>query len=115
MNKNNIELKLINNNIDLNSINAIQLISFIMEEIETVKDLKGQQKKDAVISILQEFIMNDDNVFIKSNNPTIIISIHNLLDNQIATDIIDTIVLCANGAIKINEKIKDNCFCFFKK
>jgi hypothetical protein len=115
MNKNNIELKLINNNIDLNSINAIQLISFIMEEIETVKDLKGQQKKDAVISILQEFIMNDDNVFIKSNNPTIIISIHNLLDNQIATDIIDTIVLCANGAIKINEKIKANCFCFFKK
>ena len=115
MNKNNIELKLINNNIDLNSINAIQLISFIMEEIETVKDLKGQQKKDAVISILQEFIMNNDNVFIKSNNPTIIISIHNLLDNQIATDIIDTIVLCANGAIKINEKIKANCFCFLKK
>ena len=115
MNKNNIELKLINNNIDLNSINAIQLISFIMEEIETVKDLKGQQKKDAVISILQEFIMNNDNVFIKSNNSTIIISIHNLLDNQIATDIIDTIVLCANGAIKINEKIKANCFCFLKK
>jgi hypothetical protein len=115
MNKNNIELKLVNNNIDLNSINAIQLISFIMEEIETIKTLKGQQKKDVVISILHEFIMNDDNIFVKGNNPNIIISINNLLDTRIASDIIDTIVACADGAIKINEKIKANCFCFSKK
>jgi Flp pilus assembly CpaF family ATPase len=105
MNKNNIELKLVNNNIDLNSINAIQLISFIMEEIETIKNLKGQQKKDVVISILHEFIMNDDNIFVKGNNPNIIISINNLLDTRIASDIIDTIVACADCAIKINEKI----------
>ena len=45
MNKNNIELKLVNNNVDLNSINAIQLISFIMEEIELLKHLKGNEKK----------------------------------------------------------------------
>ena len=33
MNKNNIELKLVNNNVDLNSINAIQLISFIPSSV----------------------------------------------------------------------------------
>ena len=115
MNKNNIELKLITNNIDLNSINAIQLITFIMEEIEKIKNLNGQQKKELVINILKEFIMDDDNVFIKGTNLNIIISINNLLDSEIVFDIIDTIVLCANGAVKINQKIKANCFCYSKK
>lgn len=114
MNKNNIELKLINNNVDLKSINAIQLISFVMEEIETIKDINGKQKKLLVISILHEFT-NDDNIFSKADNIAITTAINNLLDTQIASDIIDTIVACADGAIKINEKIKASCFCFSKK
>lgn len=115
MNKNNIELKLVNNNIDLNVINSIQLITFIMEEIELLKHLKGNEKKDLVINILKEFIDNNDNIFIKANNQNIIIAITNLLNTNIALDIIDTIVACADGAIKINNEIKSSCFCLPKK
>ena len=115
MNKNNIELKLVNNNIDLNVINSIQLINFIMEEIELLKHLKGNEKKNLVINILKEFIDNNDNIFIKANNQNIIIAITNLLNTNIALDIIDTIVACADGAIKINNEIKSSCFCLPKK
>ena len=115
MDKNNIELKLIKHNIDLNSINSIQLITFIMEEIELLKHLKGNEKKELVINILKEFINNNDNVFIKANNQNIIIAITSLLNTNIALDIIDTIVLCADGAIKINNEIKSSCFCLPKK
>jgi Flp pilus assembly CpaF family ATPase len=115
MDKNNIELKLINNNTDLNIINSIQLITFIMEEIELLKHLKGNEKKELVINILKEFINNNDNIFIKANNQNIIIAINNLLNTNIALDIIDTIVECADGAIQINNKIKSNCFCLTKK
>lgn len=115
MNKNNIELKLVNNNIDLNVINSIQLITFIMEEIELLKHLKGNEKKNLVINILKEFIDNNDNIFIKANNQNIIIAITNLLNTNIALDIIDTIVACADGAIKINNEIKSSCFCLPKK
>ena len=115
MDKNNIELKLVNNNIDLNVINSIQLITFIMEEIELLKHLKGNEKKELVINILKEFINNNDNVFIKANNQNIIIAITSLLNTNIALDIIDTIVLCADGAIKINNEIKSSCFCLPKK
>jgi len=115
MDKDNIELKLINLSIDLNSINSIQLITFIMEEVELLKTLKGADKKVVVINILNEFIKDDNNVFIKANNQNIIIALNKLLESQIVLDIIDTIVACADGAIKINDKIKTNCFCFSKK
>jgi hypothetical protein len=115
MDKDNIELKLINHSIDLNSINSIQLITFIMEEVELLKTLKGADKKVVVINILNEFIKDDNNVFIKANNQNIIIAINKLLESQIVLDIIDTIVACADGAIKINDKIKTSCFCFSKK
>jgi len=115
MDKDNIEVKLINHSIDLNSINSIQLITFIMEEVELLKTLKGADKKVVVINILLEFIKDDNNVFIKANNQNIIIALNKLLESQIVLDIIDTIVACADGAIKINDKIKTNCFCFSKK
>ena len=115
MDKNNIEIKLIKHNIDLNSINSIQLITFIMEEIELLKHLKGNEKKELVINILKEFIDNNDNVFTKSNNQNIIISITSLINSDIILDIIDTIVACAAGAIKINNEIKSKCFCLTKK
>ena len=115
MDKNNIEIKLIKHNIDLNSINSIQLITFIMEEIELLKHLKGNEKKELVINILKEFIDNNDNVFIKANNQNIIIAVSHLLNTNIALDIIDTIVACADGAIKINNEIKASCFCLSKK
>ena len=86
-----------------------------MEEIELLSHLKGNEKKSLVISLLHEFINNDDNIFIKGNNPNIITTLTNLLDSNIVLDIIDTIVACASGTLKINDKIKASCFCFSKK
>ena len=36
---------------------------------------------------------------------------YGLLESNIISDIIDTIVLCVDGVVKINNKIKSNC-CF---
>ena len=47
MNKNNIELKIIEKGIDMNIIKPIDLLNFIILEVEELKELKkkGAQKK----------------------------------------------------------------------
>lgn len=111
MDKNHIENYIIINNIDITSLSSMQLITIIMEQVETIKDLKGNDKKNFVINLLKEIINNDDNIFIKSNNLNLIVNINQLLDSNIISDIIDTIILCVDGVVKINNKIKSNC-CF---
>lgn len=44
-NKEIIEMRIINKNIDISSMSAIELITFIMEEIELIKDIEGKTKK----------------------------------------------------------------------
>lgn len=109
MDKNHIENHIISNNIDIASLSSMQLITLIMEQVETIKGLKGNEKKDYVIKLLNEFITTDDNIFVKSNNLNIIINLTHLLDSKIINDIIDTIVLCVDGVVKINNKIKSSC------
>jgi len=111
MDKNHIENYIINNNIDICSLSSLQLITIIMEQVETVKNIKGDQKKQFVINLLTEIISSNDNIFAKSNNLNLIININKLLESNIVSDIIDTIVLCVDGVVKINNKIKSNC-CF---
>ena len=68
-----IENVLVINNIDSSAINVMQFITLIMEEVEKDTSLNdGNQKKNKVISILQEFANNDTNIFIKCNNKIII-------------------------------------------
>lgn len=114
MDKNYIENHIINNNIDISSLSSIKLITILMEQMEKIKDITGPEKKKYVIQLLNEFINNDDNIFIESNNLNLIINIKLLLDSKVIDDIIDTVVLCVDGAIDINNKIKNNC-CFPKK
>lgn len=114
MDKNYIENHIISNNIDISTLSSIKLITILMEQIETIKGIIGSEKKKNVIQLLNDFINNDDNIFIKSNNLNLIINIKLLLDSKVIDDIIDTIVLCVDGAIQINKKIKSNC-CFPKK
>jgi hypothetical protein len=111
-----IENVLVINNIDSSAINVMQFITLIMEEVEKDTSLNdGNQKKNKVISILQEFANNDTNIFIKCNNKIIIDNITTILNNELISDIIDNIVLCADGAIKINKAIKNGCFCCINK
>jgi hypothetical protein len=111
MDKNHIENYIVINNIDISSLSSMQLITIIMEQVETIKELKGNDKKQYVIKLLKGIIDTDDNIFVKSNNLNLIININQLLESNIVTDIIDTIVLCVDGVVKINNKIKSNC-CF---
>lgn len=114
MDKNYIENHIITNNINISTLSSIKLITILMEQIETIKGITGPEKKKYVIQLLNDFINNDDNIFIKSNNLNLIINIKLLLDSNVIDDVIDTIVLCVDGAIQINNKIKSNC-CFPKK
>jgi len=111
MDKNFIENYIICNNIDLSSLSSMQLITIIMEQVETVKGLKGNEKKTFVINLLYDFINTDDanNIFVKCNNQNLLINIQHLLNTNIISDIIDTIVLCVDGVVKINNKIKSKC------
>ena len=115
MDKNHIENYLVINNIDISSLSSTKLIIIIMEQVETIKNLPGPEKKAFVIKILTSIISNDDNIFVKSNNLNIIININQLLESNLISDFIDTIVLCVDGVVKINNKIKSNCYCFTSK
>lgn len=114
MDKNYIEKHIINNNIDISTLSSIKLITIIMEQIETIKSINGEEKKKYVIRILNDFINTDDNIFIKANNNNLIINIKLLLDSKVVSDIIDTVVLCVDGAVNINNQIKSGC-CIPKK
>lgn len=110
-NKHLIETKIINNNFEITTMNALQLIAFIMEDIELIKNIKGKDKKDLVISILTDITKTNDNIFNMASNTEIIKNITYLLESNIIGDIIDSLVSCANGLVKLNTPIKKSC-CF---
>lgn len=114
MDKEVIQLKLINNNIDISSLTSMQFITLLMEEAEKLNDLSGNDKKFIVIKTINDFLSNNDNIFITSNNNNIITSLNTIINNDIISDIIDTIVLCTTNVVKINNKIKSKCFCLSK-
>jgi hypothetical protein len=104
----NIELRIVNN-IDMS---VMELIRIIMEEVEKDITLKGGEKKGKVIDIINEFLTNDNNIFIKNNNLAIINNLVNLNTNGMISDVIENIIICSSGVVKINKAIKRNCFCF---
>lgn len=113
MNKTAIETKLTTKDYDLTSSNPVQLITFIMEEIELLSNMTGSQKKALVLEIIKDFINSDNNIFIINNNNDIINHLIKLIETQIASDIIDMIVKCADGNININ--IRNPSCCLPKK
>ncbi len=111
MDKNYIENYIIQNNIDISALSSIQLITILMEQVETIKGLKGADKKNYVIRLLNELIGSDDNLFIKTNNLTLILNTSKLLESNMIGDIIDTIISCINGDVNLKSNIKKAC-CF---
>lgn len=111
MDKNYIENYIIQNNIDISALSSIQLITILMEQVETIKGLKGADKKNYVIRLLNELIGSDDNLFIKTNNLTLILNTSKLLETNMIGDIIDTIISCINGDVNLKSNIKKAC-CF---
>lgn len=114
MNKNNIELKIIEKEISITSITTLDLINFIILEVENVKELykKGADKKQLVLDIIEDFIRDADNIFCKANNHEIIYSLLNLKNTKLIEEIVDNIIYCANGNLKLkSNKKKFLCFC----
>lgn len=113
MNKNNIELAIIQKDIVITEIKTIDLINFIIMEVENVKELykKGEQKRQLVLDIVNDFIIDADNIFCKANNHDIIYSLLNLQNNKLIGEIVDNIVFCANGKLDLNLKKKNKFFC----
>lgn len=113
MNKNNIELAIIQKDITITTITTIDLINFIILEVENVKELykKGEQKKQLVLDIIEDFIRDADNIFCKANHHEIIYSLLNLQNSKIISEIIDNIIYCANGNLNIKSNKKKKFFC----
>ena len=113
MNKNNIELAIIQKDITINNISTIDLINFIILEVENVKELykKGVEKKQLVLDIIEDFIRDADNIFCKANHHEIIYSLLNLQNTKLIGEIIDNIIYCANGKLDLNLKKKNKFFC----
>ena len=114
MNKNNIELAIIEKEIIISNITTRDLINFIILEVENVKELhkKGSDKKHLVLDIIDDFIRDADNIFCKANNHDIIYSLLNLKNCKLISEIIDNIIYCANGKLDLNiKKKKFFCLC----
>lgn len=113
MNKNNIELAIIQKEITINNITTIDLINFIILEVENVKELskKGAEKKQLVLDIIEDFIRDADNIFCKANHHEIIYSLLNLQNTKIIGELIDNIIYCANGNLILNSNKKKKFFC----
>jgi hypothetical protein len=118
MNKNNIELKIIDKKIDINTISTFDLINFIIQEVEEIKELdkKGPEKKQLVINLIEDFVVDENNIFCKSGNLNIIYSLITLKNTNMIGEIIDNIIYCANGKLNldlISKSKKKKCFCLF--
>ena len=114
MNKNNIELAIIEKEIIISNITTIDLINFIILEVENVKELykKGSDKKQLVLDIIDDFIRDADNIFCKANNHDVIYSLLNLKNCKLISEIIDNIIYCTTGKLDLNiKKKKFFCLC----
>jgi len=118
MNKNNIELKIIEKSIDINTVTTFDLINFIIQEVEEIKLLKkkGPEKKQLVINLIEDFIIDAENIFCKSNNHSVIYDLITLKNTNMIGAMIDNFIYCANGKLNLVSNLKSNkkkCFCFF--
>jgi len=85
---------------------AFLLITVIMEEVEKIKNLTGDDKKLYVIEILNTIVSNGNDDLIP---PFICNSVKTLIDNGTIGLIIDSIVYTTNNKININ--IATRCSC----
>ena len=115
MNKNNIELAIIQKEISIATIKTIDLINFIILEVENIKELykKGEEKKQLVLDIIEDFIKDANNIFCRVNNHEIIYSLLNLQNTKLIGEIIDNIIYCANGNLNVNSTKKTKFFCLY--
>lgn len=114
MDKTIIEKKIIENDLNISTINYIQLITYILEEINTkyrLKYISNEEKKRLIKKILLEFINDGDNIFCKNNNHQLIYSLINLNNINNIDDVINIIITCLNNSNNIKKHKK--CFICF--
>jgi len=113
MDKHIIEKLILENDFNIASINYIQLIIFILNEIDyRFKYVTYEEKKALVNNILTEFINDGNNIFCKSNNHQLIYNLINLYNKNNINEIINIIIICIDGSNNIKRKKKKRFFCF---
>lgn len=87
---------------DLNKTNVIQVLHSVMEAVETVSNLSGQEKKEIAINSMNYIVDKQD---IKEEEKFELKALINVL----APTAIDTIVSVGKG---VSNLVKKSCFCF---
>jgi replicative superfamily II helicase len=99
-NKENLQ-KILNEfeNTELSLLNIMDTLLKLMKKVETISNLKGEEKKRLVLEAI-EFLLKKsklDETFLK-----------------VLPDLIDSIISVEKGEIKIKESISKNFLCCFK-
>lgn len=116
MDKQIIEKKIIETDLNISTINYIKLIIYILQELNDkfkFKYISDEEKKRLIKKILLEFINDGDNIFCKNNNHQLIYSLTNLNNKTNLDDAIYIIITCINDSNNIIKKNKKCFFCFF--
>ena len=95
-------LETINNNHDINSINVMEFIKITMEIVEKIENKGSGEKKLIVISVLEEFIKNNENKPLADE-------IKSLIDNGFISLMIEAFVFASKNKININLKNCNKC------
>ena len=95
-------LETINNNHDINSINVMEFIKITMEIVEKIENKWSSEKKLIVISVLEEFIKNNENKPLADE-------IKSLKDNGFISLMIEAFVFASKNKININLKNCNKC------
>jgi len=94
-----------NNTTDISKISFLDFIKMTIESVEKLDGKKGAEKQLIVISVIEDFI--------KDNESILASELRELINSNIIAHIIDTFVFSSKTTIDINKPPKKPYRCFF--
>jgi hypothetical protein len=94
-----------NNTTDISKISFLDFIKMTIESVEKLDGKKGAEKQLIVISVIEDFI--------KDNESVLASELRELINSNIIAHIIDTFVFSSKTTIDINKPPKKTYRCFF--
>jgi hypothetical protein len=94
-----------NNTTDISKISFLDFIKMTIESVEKLNGKKGAEKQLIVISVIEDFI--------KDNESVLASELRELINSNIIAHIIDTFVFSSKTTIDINKPPKKTHRCFF--
>jgi hypothetical protein len=94
-----------NNTTDISKIGYFDFIKMTIESVEKLEGKKGVEKQLIVISVIEDFI--------KDNESLLATQLRELINSNIIAHIIDAIVFSTKTTININKPPEKEYRCFF--